>query len=253
MLIALFTALAVIIFGGGESPYILPDAEKLIKKNIEDKDRKKEVLAYMKDYKKEWKALKKTEKKQTKSAAKLNKKRDADPKELANIFQQSRDQRNVLYDNLIKSRLAVQKLISDEEWDTIIKKALDEKPKTTKKIDKEEAKARFKQNKKIQSIADEIESVFSDEKTREKAAEYLKDFENDLTNQLLNIQNFTYEDQEVLRDHNASEDELNSVTQNLENYRNEVHSSYLNLREKLVELSTEENWPKLSKALGKLF
>ena len=71
MLIALFSMLAIAVFGSGESPFLIPKVDKKIKKVVVDKDRKKEILAVMKDYKKEWKILAKTKKKQAKNFKKL--------------------------------------------------------------------------------------------------------------------------------------------------------------------------------------
>ena len=53
MLIALFSMLAIAIFGSGESPFLIPKVDKKIKKVVVDDERKTEILAIMKGYKKE--------------------------------------------------------------------------------------------------------------------------------------------------------------------------------------------------------
>ncbi len=251
MLIALFTMLAMAIFGSEDSPFLIPKIEKKIKHTITDKDRKKEILAVMKDYKKDWKALGKTKKKQVKSFGKLNKDRNADPQVLLDLFETSRQQRAEQNNKLINGRIKVAGLIKQEEWDNLMKGVLEVKPKTTKKLTKAEAKTLLKQDKKLMAIGDEIEAAFTDSAKREEATKYLLQFEENIAELLAGSQELNYKDQEVLRNREASSEEIARVIQKLENFRTNVHQSYLDLRKKLVELSTEENWPALAKALGK--
>ena len=251
MLIGLFTLLTALVFGGNESPFILQNAEKIIKKEIQDKDRKKEIQAMMKEYKKEWKALNKTKKKQAKSIAKLNKDRNTATEQLAEKFEKFRVQRVELNQKLIDGRIKVARLIEQEEWDKILTDVVQISPKAEKKLTKAEAKVKIKQDKKLQSIGDEIEAVFSDPVEREQATQYLLQFEDDIIVFLTSSSKFTYRDQEALQDRSASKEEIAGVIQKLEDYRANVHHSFLELRKNLVELSNEKNWPKLAKALNK--
>jgi len=252
MLIALFSMLAIAIFGSGESPFLIPKVDKKIKKVVVDDERKTEILAIMKGYKKEWKILAKTKKKQAKSFKKLNKDRNADPEELAEIINNGRKQREGLNEKLIAARIKVAGLITDEEWNEIMNGVLEVKTKTTKKLTKAETKARLKQDKRIEAIGDEIEAAFSVPAHREEATKYLIQFEEDIIDLLVGSQNHTYKDQEILRNRLSTEEEIDEIIQQLENFRSNVHYSFLELRKDLVELSTEDNWPKLAKALGKL-
>ena len=251
MLIALFTLLFTVVFGTSESPFILPKAEKTIKKNIEDKDRREEILTIMKNYKKEWKALEKTKKQQAKSLSKLNKDRNTDTEALAELLRTSRKQREKLNSKLIDGRIKIAGMIKQEEWDEIMKGVIIIKPKTEKKLTKAETKTLLRKDKKIAAIREEIEAAFRDTVKRKEVSEYLLRFEEDITDLITENNTFTYKDQDVLRDQAATREEVAEVIQRLEDFREKVHHSFLDLRKNLVSLSTEENWPELSKALEK--
>ena len=254
MLVALISILVASLFGsGGSSPYLHPNVEKVIKKSIEDADRKKEALAIARGYKKEWKALKKIEKKQAKSISKMNRDPNVEAEVLAEAFQQSRGQRKDLHLQLITARVKIQNLVTDEEWDAGIDKILDIKPKAAKKLDKAEAKAQIHQNKKIAAVRKDIEAVFTDPAKKGQVEQSFLRFEDDLTNLLVESQSITYKDLEILRDRQASSEDLQAVADHLEELTARVHASYLDLRQDLISLSSEDTWPKLAKALGKFF
>ena len=206
MLIALFTMLAMAIFGSEDSPFLIPKIEKKIKHTITDKDRKKEILAVMKDYKKEWKALGKTKKKQAKSFGKLNKDRNADPQVLLDLFETSRKQRDELNNKLIEGRIKVAGLIIEKEWNVLMADVLEVKPKTAKKLTKAEAKTLLKQDEKIIAIGDEIEAAFTDSAKKKEVTKYLLQFEDDIIELLVGSQELTFKDQEVLRNREASKE-----------------------------------------------
>lgn len=254
MLIALFTVLAAVLFtGGNNSPYINPNAEKLIKQNIEDSDRKKEILTIMKDYKKEWKELNKLAKKQAKAIHKMNKDRNVASEAIAAAFQEARQGRLGIEKKLIETRLAVQPLITQTEWDHILEEILVLKPKKEKKQTKAEMKEQLRQNKQLTAIGDEIEAAFDDPAKRKQATADLLTFEESLSVVLEESQSYNYRDQEALKNKEATREELEAILDNLSQVRAASEEAYLILRTDLIELSTEDNWPKLAKALGKFF
>ena len=55
-----------------------------------------------------------------------------------------------------------------------------------------------------------------------------------------------------MEDQGATKEELTAMVDQKENMRDESQESFLALRQNLVNLSDESDWPKLSKALGKL-
>lgn len=251
MLIALFTALITILSGGQESPYVIPKVQKYVKQEIQDKDRKAEVLSVLKGYEKEWKKLEKARKKQAKALAKMNKDFNSNEDDMSALMEAARAKRLALKDKLVDSRLTIQELITDEEWEAIVAKGTETKPKQEKKLSKADAKAQLEQDKLLTSIAEEIESSFTDQDDREQANEYLTAFEENITTLLVASQDYPREARELLQNRTASRDDIEKVVTKEEGLRSEVHASFLELRKNLRSLSSENNWSKLSKALGK--
>jgi hypothetical protein len=56
---------------------------------------------------------------------------------------------------------------------------------------------------------------------------------------------------EVMEDQGATKAELTAIANQEEQIRAEGRESFLTLRKNLVDLSNENAWPKLAKALGK--
>jgi len=253
MLIGLFTILFTVLSGGSEEPFILKNAKKTAKKAIVEPERRKEALTGIKAYSKQWKKLQKTNKKQVKALKKLNKDLSSDSQEISDLFEHYRTDRRKVKDELIEFRLQIQELMTDEEWETVIDQIENIKPKKEKKLEKKQLKSRLKQDSRLLAIRDEIETAFSDPDKVDKVKKSLLDFEEDLINLMDKSQEDPINVLEVMRNRNASREDISNVVVLQEDYRAKAHSSFLDMRMDLVELSTEDNWPKIAKALNKLF
>lgn len=252
MFIVLFTILLTVLGGSTEDPFILPNAQKLVKNAVEDPDRNKEAMIAMKSFSKDWKKLQKLQKKQTKALAKINKDLSADPMVIADLFKKYRSERTIVKNQLIDFRLNIQDLMTEEEWVVITDQVENVKTKKAKKKEKAELKSNIKKDKIFLAIENEIQAAFSDPEKIEEVKKDLEKFEDDLANLLFVVQEEPTNLIEVMRKKSSSRDELIEVIIKQEDYRSKVHASYLVLREELVQLSTEDNWSKVAKALNKL-
>jgi hypothetical protein len=253
MIWGLLYLIAVLTGGGTESPYLNPDIEKVLKEVIEDVDRRKEALVLAKEYKAEWKAYNKKRKKALKSGKSFNKERVADHEALAGAFKQTREQRRAVHQKAIEVRLKIQQLTTSEEWARGIDRILTVKEKDAKKLSKAEAKSKIEQDKLFDGLSKQLEKYFSDPSQLEKARNALQDYENDLVSWIMDFQSFTYRDVEILQRQDASRQQLEDEVDQLNGYREKMDNSFLNFRNELVELSTEENWPGIAKALAKFY
>lgn len=252
MLISLFIILSTVLGGSSEDPFILPKAEKVVKQAIEEPARRDQAVLAMKSYSKEWKKLLKSRKKQAKTVSKLNKDRSADQQAIAGLFENYRTERRIVKDQLIAFRLNIQDLMTDEEWVTLIDQVEDVKPKKAKKQEKAQLKSNLKKDKNFLAIESEIQAAFSDPNKIEEVNKDLNEFEDDLTNLLFETQEGHAQIVEIMRNRNATKDQLTEVIMRQEDYRTKVHASFLELRTNLVEISTDDNWSKIAKALNKL-
>ena len=253
MLIGLFTILATLLFGGGntEELFILPNAQKVVKQTIEDPDRKDQATLEMKNLSKEWKKLQKIKKKQAKNLAKMNKDLSTDAQALADLFENYKEERRNVKDQLITFRLNIQDIMTDDEWSSVISQIEDVKPKKAKKQEKAQLKEALKKDKKFRAVEDEIEAAFTDPEKLKEVKIDMEQFEDDLADLIFTMQEESLNMVEVMRDRNASRDDITEAVMMQEDERAVVHASFLKFRKELVELSTEDNWPKIAKALNK--
>lgn len=251
MLIALVAALIAVLSGGQTSPFVLTKVQKYVKQEVDDKERRAEMTAILKDYEKEWKKLQKASKKQRKEVAKLNKDFGTDESSISKIMTAATEDRMALKEKLVVSRLAAQEVLTEEEWAAIVDKGLDTKPKKDKKLTKADAKAKIEQDKQLVAIGDEIEAAFTDPDKRAQATQYLLKFEDDLTSLLVASQEYPERAKDLIRNSNATREQIEELVVADEEFRSVVHKSFLELRKNLRTLTTEDNWPKLAKALGK--
>ena len=252
MLIGLFTILITVLGASSEDPFILPNAQKLVKNSIEDSDRKKEAMVAMKSFSKDWKKLQKLKKKQAKALTKLNKELSVDPQAISVLFEEYRSERRIVKDQLIEFRLNIQDIMTDGEWVTLLDQVEDIKPKKAKKQEKAQLKSNLKKDKNFLDIEREIQDAFSDPEEIEEVKKDLDQFEADLANLLFVVQEEPVNVVEVMRNRSATRDEITQVIIKQEDYRSKVHASFLVLRGELAQLSTEDNWSKIAKALNKL-
>jgi hypothetical protein len=250
MLIALFTMLSILLFGGGESPFLVPDAQKLAKKHITDTERKKEVLAVMADYKKEWKALAKTKKKQAKEVSKLISDQTTTTQQILTHFTTYREEREKINALLVESRIKAQQLITEEEWKQIMASSIEKANKKADKTEKSEYKQRLKQTEQMVDLENATEKYVPKQK-QAKAQRLLDQFESSMADLMYITQNQSQEVLQVIANKESSKRELETMVNQTEDFRAHAHRSFLKLREGLTELTPEENWKYIAKELNK--
>ena len=112
-------------------------------------------------------------------------------------------------------------------------------------------KEALKKDKKFRAVEDEIEAAFTDPEKLKEVKIDMEQFEDDLADLIFTMQEESLNMVEVMRDRNASRDDITKAVMMQEDHRAVVHASFLKLRKELVELSTKDNWPKIAKALNK--
>jgi hypothetical protein len=252
MLIGLLL-LSIVLGTNDDSPFLNPEMEKVLKEVIVDADRKKEVLSMTKAYKAEWKAFNKQRMKYVKEGKALNRDRSVNKKELENLFAQARGQRREVHQTAIELRLKLQKDLSEEEWSAGIDKILTIDPKKEKKLTKAEAKKKLTQDKLFINFNKKLESILTDPAELNQAQVALNNYENELASWIVDYQSFTYKEIDVLRKQGASREELENAVNQFNIYWEKAHQSFFDFREELLEVGTEENWPKLAKAMEKFY
>jgi len=246
MIISTITALSL-LFGGGNlgAFFEIPKVEKLIKEKVDDKDRKKEAKAISKEYFKDVRKIRKEENKVIKEL-----------KKVAAIRSTTKEELNGLIDSIssidlkgqqtwIKLRLDITKILTKEEFDNVITAGTTE----DKKVEKQNLKAKQKRDKALQDIRTSLKEVITDQGKIEKVLEDFQQYE-DAVNDLFKMQEgINYKLDGTLRKHDASEEELQTLMENVGKYNDGVLNAFETFNFQLVEITTDEEWENINKKI----
>lgn len=251
MLVAGMTLLLTMLFGGGNiSAFIVEDLPKEIKANIEDKERQKEILVNVKDYDKEFKKSQKELNRVKKDLKKLNLDRVGSKEEIEGKLGEAAAIWKSLLESGIEHRTEVTNMLEEEEWQEIIANSMEE-------FDKKEIKSQEKAyngfEKKWATLSSTVLKEIPDEDRRLKIEKEFDGFKGLMKQYVDANMKRTVRENQVYADRSASEAELTAALSDIENVRLSLFDSFVNLHFELVELTTDEEWTKISKAVNKLY
>ena len=155
MLIGIATLLMSLFAGGSLDVFYIDKIEQGIKKEVDDKDRKKDLQSDLKAYTKSVKEFNKLRKNQLKDLRKKNLDRTTTVDWYAEFYESRMQERIERQKTFIDQRISLQQKLTDSEWDAIMKKASDE---TTKLAEKEQRKEMKKKDKNIFRVQEKASS-----------------------------------------------------------------------------------------------
>ncbi len=250
MLILLATLLIKLLIGVPESPFIIPKSEKVIIRQIEDEERKKEAKQAMKAFMKEWKKKQKLQKKENKETVKLIMDAQSDTTTLrARVDAMKAELRNA-NEALADLRIQVLELVTEEEWQQVLEKISLEKPRKAKKRTKRELKAQLKQQERFRKFRSDLSESFERSGVESRYLAALDGFEQDLSDLLFESQTRAQRVLEVMRDKSSTREEILSITSGYEQLKERSSDAILDFRNELLQLSDEERWTDVSKDLA---
>lgn len=251
MLVAGMTLLLTMLFGGGNiSAFIVEDLPKEIKANVEDKDRQKEILLPVKAYDKEFKKSQKGLNRVKKDLKKLNLDRDASKEDIEGELDRALDIWKELIASGVDHRQEVTKMLDDEEWQNIIANSMGE---FDKKEIKNQEKAYKGFEKKWTSLSSTVLKEITEEERRVKVEAEFDKFKGLMKEYVDASMKRTVRENKVYADRVSTKAELTDALSDIENVRASLFDSFVHLHFELVELTTEEEWTKIAKAVNKLF
>lgn len=251
MLIGLFTALAMALFiGGGQQSFFLnPEVKKDIKVYVMDKARQKEIYSIIDAMEKDQKAFTKQKNKYyEKEAAALNKNYNAKREDFDTLFSKYGAERKALQLKSWENETKIRLIITDDEWNQMMTNLL-------VKPDKEKAQKGFEKlgEKMFGDIETSCKKVISDTLACSNALKAIDDQRILIGKILGEYLNLDYYHAESLRNKNASLEDFETVTENINTLRFTILTHYFDLRFDLIKAVTEEEWSKLSKEFTKVF
>ena len=155
MLVATLSLLIGMLLGGSNIPvFIVEELPKEIKRNIDDKERKNEILSILKVYEKEFKNSQKSLDKLKKKMKKLNLDRNSEKDSIYQVLNDASDLWEKLQASGVDNRVLVQEMLTQEEWEKIISKSIDE-------LSKKEVKNLEKEHKNFDKEYDKLQSAIA--------------------------------------------------------------------------------------------
>ena len=240
MLIGIF-AIIISLFTMFESPFLLKNSDKLIKKHIVDQSRKEKLLIHINEAKDQRKLFVKNDKKLTKKINKLYKLRETTSQEFADLIDQSTSSRKQMQEANFKLTMESQDLITEFEWENI-------KPDFKKgmmKIAKKISKSKISTNKSFDKIEAKFKKTIKDEQKAKDATKALKDFKVSVNNMFEEYKNEILSESSILYELIVEEQMVIKLQKNhMQNIEN-VLNAYANLHAVLVASTTEKEWKKL--------
>ena len=247
MLIGLFTLLSILLFGGGPSPFVIPNAKKIIKSEIQDKVKKEKALEIMDQYQIEWKEFNKVQKDQSKEFDKLIVDRKVRTEQMKQELRSDSLERLRIMELLIASRIEMMNLLDQDEWDRIMKRAIEDHEASKEKREKEYQKALDDLDKKYADLNAAIDANLASKAA--PAKEHVERFRSYVKDLVISEQEKVSELIELMKNKEQSAAEMRKLALKYEGFRSKVLHSFIDLREYLIENCSDETWEKLSKAL----
>jgi hypothetical protein len=251
MIVASLTLLIGMLLGGGNVPaFVVEDFPKEIKTHVVDKERQKEILNITKPYEKEFKSVQKDLNKSKKKMKKLHLDREASSDDIGQILDEASDSWQAIQTTGFQNRTEALKILTEEEWELIIAKSIEEFDK--KEIKKQE-KAYKEFEKNFEKLELTVEKEITDIDRQEQIKATFASFKKDMENYVDANKNRTIKELHAFADMNATQEELKEAMSTIDQARDQFFDGVVKLHFDLVELTTDEEWSKIAKSVNKIF
>ena len=246
MIIGTITLISMLFFGGIQQYFFVDKLEKGIKQFVEEKDRRKEILADLKNSKSTIDAFNKERKSNLKVFYAMNLNRDTKVNELEDFFKLSADERKLFQDKLINERLLVVSKINEEEWEKII--AL-----STENVQKQLEKSKKKQQKDaFESLFKTIEKSISEQDRQAQAYALVKNFQNRYNQLNEKVQSVNTLENDLLNNKSTGAFEFEKFAEEVNLIRKTAYLAFIHFHFDVKEITNETEWTKIMKEFNKL-
>ena len=254
--------LIMTIFGGSPNFFTIPKTEtkiftiqkveKQVRAQINDASREKEVMLLFKQAKQEIKALEKQLKGAGKEFKALQIDKTVKSADLNAVFQKSEEVRSSVQKVLVVKRMKLRLLLTENEWNDLMQEGLNNIAQNPKKREKEISQIQKADKKVLNKVQKALIKNIEDENRQSKALSTYQNFENKVN--VLTDESVAYLKQNDLaaQQYEADQITLEKVFTALNSSRKEAMISFLEMRDELIELTTEAEWKKIAKTLNSI-
>ena len=254
--------LIMTIFGGSPNFFSIPKTEtkiftihkveKQVRNHISDKSRTKQVAQLFDEVKKEIRTLEKQLKTAGKEFKNLQSDRTIKSEELTDVFLRSEEVRRKVQLVLVEKRLMLRQLINEDEWNDIMEEGINSIAENPKKREKEISRIEKSDKKVLSKVQKTLIKQIGDESRQTRALSAYRSFENKVD--ILTDESIAYLKQNDLaaQQYKANKNTLEKVFNALNESREEAMISFLEMRDELIGLTSDNEWKKISKTLNSM-
>ena len=251
MLIALI--IAMLAGGAGESIFLVPDIENRIKKVVQDKTRKKEILAIFDQAQKDRKTLNKDLQAHVKKFKSAQQDRSTSRDTLITILSSSLELRKQFQEQFITYGLEVRGKLTDEEFAQIFEGFSDPVKKESRQDTKNQLKVGEAVERMINQVEDVVIETVEDQKSQNELVEAISEFETGLLELSDKLSRQFYRNHAPLKNREIERGQLEEMFMMLDETRVSLYLDFIDLRFSIIEHTTEDEWEEISKKLQKIY
>ena len=247
MIVGLITLITALLLGGPAQIFYVDNIEKGIKKNVLEKDRKKEILNEIKNTKIIYKDFEKDRKQDYKTFLALYSDINSTTEELNSFFKELQEKRDSYQNKLIDQRLLIFGNIEPEEWDNILESSVTVAEKKMAKAEKKSLKSK----EDFRKTKSNIESIILNNEQKQnliKGLENVVSSRKELENMLLSINS---SQNSILANKNSGKEDLQEIINADSKIRADVLMSLVSFHETARENCSDLEWTQIMKSFIK--
>lgn len=240
----------MMLFGiGGTDVFFMDKLEEGVKKYVVDKDRKKECQAILKEHSANVNEFLKQYKKRVKYVEDQNLDKATTDDWYRDYFKAAMEERKVLHERSIESRLKLQEKINEDEWANIVEMSED----ATRKLEEKEQKKAMKKGGEsfYEKLSELITEKIPDNERRSNVLSGLSDLHDDWQALADNIDNIDAINSDLLKNKEATKDQMIESVKDLDQDRIDLYESYIRFFRILKDNTNDTEYPSIVKEINK--
>lgn len=245
MIIGTITLISMLFFGGVQEYFLLDKLEKGVKKYVEDKDRRKEILADLKASKNVIKIFNKDRKIMLKSFKKMSLDRNAKQQDFKDFFNETQSERINFQEKIIEDRLRIVEKFSPEEWNGIILLS-------SSSAEKRLEKALTKTKNPFNDLYNRIDKSITDTLMQAQIRTIIDDFENEFNKMTSHVKSLNASQSEILQNQMVTSEELHDMANTVNEVRKEAMNAFIDFHFRMKEVTNEKEWQEIMKEFNRI-
>jgi|GEM_PF-5568115 len=250
--ILLLATVVQILAKSRDSPFILKDPAKSLKKHIADPIRRDIVIALVNEAKGKYRKYKK----RTNAYAKVLAVLTSDPST-------SKDELNAIFEAMlagiyhdqearILGRVKGLDFITEKEFYAIINESISRRNEMHIENNKKWMKIDDSFSKSLKKLSRIIKQVITEHKKQEHVLETIEQYKTAMRTMISQIATWNYKDNVILRNYHATEEELLQTIADLNQHRRKIYDLLIELYSQLCSTLNEKEWNSIKKAMKRI-